>query len=252
VVRDTHPQKLMIVVQDDIKDDRLNNIKQHILKFIKKKPIYASMTTSDLTVYNCDNNTEIVVSSLKFNNIHEKETFIEAFIIFMQEQGEGDIADKIQLRHPPSNVPGTRYYQLPCSKTLVDGTASDVLSQLMTTSRTPSVVINNTFIIQNNVQNTNNTVNNIGTVITTQVEDGKSLKSFYKHIYNTKPSWYTEHKLVDFSIIVNAYQEYFEDYDTKTMVISRQLNKHLYKTSTRINKVVKKKLVSYDELKSSF
>jgi len=251
VVRDSHPQKLMIVVQNDIENNSLDSIKKHILEFIKKKPTHSRMTPSDLTVYNCDNNTEIVISSLKFDNIHEKELFIESFIIFMQEKGESEIANKIQIRHPPSSVPGTRFYQLPCSKTLVDDKTLDLVEQLLTTTGSkPSVVINNTYIIQNNVGNTSNVINNINNV--TASNDVKTLKSFYKHLYDTKPTWYIENEFVPFGDIESAYREFFNDYTTKVMSLSRSLNKKLFIKSTRINQITKKKLVSYKVLKTLF
>jgi hypothetical protein len=251
VVRDSHPQKLMIVVQDDIKDDSLNSIKQHILEFIKKKPTYSSMSTSDLTIYNCDNNTEIVVGSLKFKNIHEKEQFIESFIVFMQDRGESELANKIQLRHPPSNIPGTRYYQLPCSKTLIAGNSLNLTDQLITTNRSSPVIINNTFIIQNNVGNIN-TVNNINTIVTnSDATGGKTIKSFCKHIYTNKPTWYIENTYVSFDVIEIAYRAYFDDQNTSKSVISRQLKSKIFDVSTRVGRVVKKKLFTYNILKNS-
>jgi len=248
VVRDTHPQKLMIVVQDDIQEKKLNTIKQHIMEFISKKPTYSRMNKSDFMIYNCDNNTEIVVSSLKFKNIQEKEIFIEEFIIFMQECGQGEIANKIQIRRPPSNIPGTRYYELPCSKTLIEGTSRDIVTELITAPRTsPSVIINNTYIIQNNVGNVNNTINNINTPPVDE-STSKTIKSFCKYIILNKPQWYKENKQVNFDIIENAYREYFDDNETIKSVISRQLKGHLYNSGTRVNKTVKKKLLSYDML----
>jgi hypothetical protein len=85
-----------------------------------------------------------------------------------------------------------------------------------------------------------------------ELDGHKTLKTFYKHIYDTKPSWYLENKFVNFSQIVEAYREYFEDYDTKSMVISRQLNNVLYKKGKRTKQIVTKKLISFDELKLTF
>ena len=79
-----------------------------------------------------------------------------------------------------------------------------------------------------------------------------SIKNFYKHLYNTKPSWYSEDKLVDMEYIVIAYRIFFGDDSTRSTIISRKLKGGLYNIGFRINNVTKKKLVTYDVLKTLY
>jgi hypothetical protein len=252
VVRDSAPQKLMIVVQDDVAIDKVQNIKNLIIEFTKNNPMFENIAMSDLLVYNSDSNTEFVVSSITFENIQEKETFIESFIMFTQNNGEKDLARKIQLRHPPSNIPNTRYYELPCSKTCISDNDKGILDKLITPQTNTSVVINNTFIIQNG----NNNSVSCG-VVTTNINKSakttkKSIKTFCKYLYETKPEWYIEDTFVTINTIETAYRDYFNDYDTAKSMISRQLNGILFNRNMRTNGITKKKLVSFDILKNHF
>jgi len=81
---------------------------------------------------------------------------------------------------------------------------------------------------------------------------GKSLKTFYKHIYTTKPIWFTENERIKFQTIENAYREYFDDNITTSSIISRTLNGKLFKPINNAQRNPHKKLVSFDELKSLF
>lgn len=256
VVRDSHPQKLMIVITDEVEENRLPEIKAHILEYIKKTPAFSKTTTTDLKVYSNDNNTEFVVSSLMFKNMDEKEKFIESFIKFIRQKGAEDIAGKIQIRYPPCDeLTGARLYKIPSLKmALSSNTPTNLLDQMITTlpkSNGPIIINNNTFIINNNSNNTvNNSVTN--TIAVSDTESHRTLKSFYKHLYNTKPSWYKEDKFIDMSVIEEAYRTYFDDHVTSKSVISRQLNGNLFTASTRASKIVKKRLVTYDLLHTLF
>lgn len=80
----------------------------------------------------------------------------------------------------------------------------------------------------------------------------KTLKSFFKHIYESEPSWYTPGKMVKLSVIESAYREYFNDEKTKKSVISKRLKDKLYNFSTRTDNISKKRLVKYEALKKLF
>lgn len=259
VVRDSHPQKLMIVVNDDIKNEKLEEIKKHIVEFIKINPAFSKTTVKDLKVYNNDNNTEFVVSSMRLKNMSGKEEFIENFIRFMQKRGNSDLAQKIQIRTPPSEINGARFYKLPSSKVQIGAEGIDnILDHLISTSSQASnnITINCTIINSNSNNHNNNnlmstTTNNIssGSNNTVIASSTKTLKSFYQFICNNKPAWFKEGTLVDIKVIESAYREYFEDDKTTTSVLSRQLNGKLFTDGNRVNKVVKKKLVKYSDLK---
>jgi len=79
----------------------------------------------------------------------------------------------------------------------------------------------------------------------------KTIKSFCKHIYDTKPSWYLEGQYVDIDLIEDAYKTYF-DKDIAKSIISRNLKDILFTQTSRPGGVTMKKLVLYTELKKTF
>jgi len=262
VVRDEHPQKVMIVVAEDIKDDRINELKQHIIEFVRKNPVFADAAISDLKAYSNNNKTEFVISSIRLPNITAKERFIEAFIKFMYKKGQDAIADKIQIRMPePLELEGVRFYKLPTNKESLDNSnINNLLDQLISTvsiSQTP-VVINLNINSHNTINNSNS--NNMAlhnSRITYKNTDSstkskKTLKTFFKFICDTKPSWYLEGKLVELTIIENAYRDYFNDKSTSTAIISKNLKDKLYNYSTRTHNIARKQLVSFKTLQKFF
>jgi len=76
----------------------------------------------------------------------------------------------------------------------------------------------------------------------------KSLRDFYKYIYDTRPEWYIEKRKVDIDVIENAYRMYFDDHVTTKSIISRQLNGNIFNPAGNSKRTSKKIMVSYDEL----
>jgi hypothetical protein len=261
VVRDSHPQKLIISISDEIRDDRLQDIKKHLLEFTHKYPNYSHIKASDLKVYSNDNNTEFMMSGVKMEDLKEKDDFIESLVLFMQNKNN-EIANKIQLRPPLAmEGVGVRLYKIPDIKTLVEDTAQvDLLDQLITTTsnKYTTPVINNIYIninSNNNVNSNNsvvqNNIKNINNVNSKAIKAKKSIKTFYKHIYDTKPDWYKEGELVNFSIIEDVYRKYFNDNEISATMISRKLNGGLFIKGNRSSNTTKKRLMTYDVLLTS-
>lgn len=260
VVRDSHPQKLMIVLRENVQKDKLAKIQDNINEFVRNLPEFSESDLSHVKIFSNNNNTEFMISSIKLKNLQAKESFIEDFMIFMKMKGETEIADRIELRHPISTIKGVRFYDLPSVKTLIsqkdDNKHYDILDQLITTP-TPVVIQNvqniqnNTYII-NNINGSANTINN-GSIISKSSNPKKSKKtiaSFCKFIYDSKPDWYLENQYVSFDIIEDAYRQYFNDTTTGKSVISKNLNGYIFSKSTRSNNTTKKKLFAYDALKN--
>jgi len=246
VVRDNKPQKLMIIVNDDIHDDQLDAIKTSIVNYIKINSAFKNTTNNDIKCYSNNNSTEFVLTNLSMENIREKDKLIEKFMLYLEKHGNHDLASKIQLRPKPSHLDGARLYKLPTSKISLDSTYTNTVSQLITTaakSQAP-VIINNTYII-NNVNSNNVNSNNVNSTIknNTNVPEKKSLKTFKNYLRDNKPVWYVEGEMVDMILIENAYKTYFNDNSAKTSVISRQLNGLVFNDSKRCNGITKKKLM---------
>lgn len=260
VVRDEHAQKLMIVITDEIRDDRLENIKQQILEFIKSTPTFSGATISDLKVYADDKNTEFMVSSIRLQNLAEKEKFTEMFIRFMFEKGEADIASKIQVRPPmqKGEPVGARFYKIPTTKQAIGHNPYvGTVDQMMTTVTKTSVVnISNTYIFGNvNGNVTGAVAGNVSNSITTKIRkkaEKKTLESFYKHIYDDRPEWFKEGKLVDIDVITDAYQTFFNIENAVPAQVSRVLNGKIFSGGTRSNGSTKKKLITFSDLQKLY
>lgn len=250
VVRDAHPQKLMIVITDMQDASLVNEIKKNIMEFVENNTSFVDKATmNDLKVYNNENNAEFLLSNICMKNITEKDTYIEKFIKFMMQKGKPEIANKIQLRPPePLELEGARFYKLPTIKEPIGhNTAHNMLGQLLTTPATANV--KNSLIVQGNLTiniNSNNVNSNNTTV---KKSSAKTIKSFYQYLYDTRPSWYKEDKFVNIETIEDAYLAYFKDKTNRTS-ISRQLNGGLFTVSARSHGITKKKLASYDALQN--
>lgn len=252
VVRDLNHQKFNIIINDDLTDIKILKIKTIIVEFIKKNKAFSTFTADEIAIYKYDDKTEFLVYPVSLENISEKVKLIDQFIRYAKsknisnDQDITDICLKIEIYRPPCiEIEGARFHKLPSAKTRLPGKTLKLIDQLVSTSSKSSnqpVFIGNTFIIQNTLNN-NNTTNNSNDNI-------KTLKSFYKFIYDTKPEWYKENKQVDFSVIESAYRKYFNDDDTSNKVISRQLNNKIFTQGDSNKKRDSKKLlIKYIELK---
>lgn len=98
-----------------------------------------------------------------------------------------------------------------------------------------------------NVTSVNITVNNINTHKTDEPVFKKTIETFCRSIYDTRPKWYSENKMVDINIIADAYREYFGG-NKITSAISADLKSKLFNAGTRRNGATLKKLVPYEHL----
>lgn len=259
VVRDKHTQKLIFVMSGEMSDTNINQIRDSLIKFISSKSDKSGQKAHDLKVYNSNHTTEFMISNYSFENISAKQLFLEDFIRFMQSAGKDEIASKILITPPPCELVGARFYKLPTDKLILDGNkmkpiTDNILNHMITTSTSPVVMQQNINIVVNNT--INNTINGNVQINSTKIkksnEAKKTLKSFYKYIYDTKPAWYLSGKSVPVKIIEQAYRDYFDDNTTGWTSISRQLNGSLFTKTERSNNIVKKKLIQYEKLKDLY
>lgn len=256
VVRDTHPQRLLIRISEDIDNNKIATIKKHVIEFTKKYTEFSNTTIEHLKVYGNDNGTEILVSNIHFNNINERDEFIESFIKYMREDKHDTIADKIEVRPPLGNIRGTRMYKIGSQKIAKDSMVIiDSLDHLVT-QISPSGEAHLTFTGPVTIVNGGNNNLHIGDNITKiKTKNIRTIKSFCNYIYETKPSWFKEGKYIDMDIIENAYKEYFNEPKANSSSISKKLNGILFTDSERTGKHGKtktlKKLVTRAELKTA-
>lgn len=253
VVRDTHPQRLLITIAEDINSDKIEYIKKQIVEFINKHTEFSETNMSNLKVYGNDNHTEFLVSDIQFKNIAERDEFMESFIKYMKEFKRDAIADKIQVRPPLGTVKGTRLYKVGSQKTSKD--SSIIINSLdhLVTYTSPTgqthVTINGPVTIVNGGKNKIN----ISNAAVQQTTVKKTISTFCRHIYDTNPDWYKEGDYANFTDIEDAYRQYFEDDESKTFAISKMLNGVLFTKSQRKmengEQKVLKKLVKKEALK---
>lgn len=272
VVRDTHPQRLLITIKDNIQSlSKIQKIKQQIVSFIKKHKEFAKTSVDNLKVYGNEQSTEFLVGNIIFKNLQERDIFIERFIKYMKvEVKDHYTANKIELHPEPGDTEGTRFYQLgsqknPKDSTVINNSQDHLVTGISLPTQIPvSVTINNTLTIQNSgtINNTNNVGNNISNIVSTSTNSSntliaanapKTIKSFCLFLYNSKPDWYLEGEYVELDVIEQAYKEYFGEEDTTSSVIAKQLNGILYNNSRRKTHDGKsktlKKLVKREALK---
>jgi hypothetical protein len=275
VVMDNNPQRLVFVIKYNMTDAHINQLKTGILRYIKSNSTY-NATHSDVKVFRDteENRTkvEIIVKTVIFDSVYEKMKFVGGFKQFLASDAREEvmdaliIADKIDFYGPKAKGIEAQLYKTPSLKSQVvrvpgDDNPDKIFDLMMT-----PIVINNTFVVNGNIQNT---VNNIAgdyiargaTVNKTTIKKQKvvieknkkkTIKDFYKYIYNTKPEWYVENGKVEWSTIEEAYRSYFNDQQTPRQTISQKLNGYLFTASGRSNSgMTCKRLFSYDDLKKN-
>lgn len=254
--------------------EKIKYIKHQIVEFTKKYKQFAETSIENLKVYGNDNCTEFLVGNIQFKNIHERDVFVESFIKYMREYKKDKIADKIELRPPLGDIEGTRLYRLSSQKTPKESTvvvnSLDHLVTSVTASGQPHLTFTGPVTINGDVHINSTLVNNgtigsaIGTALGTTVNKTtlksktkikKTISTFCRHLYDSKPDWFKEGKFVELEHIENAYKEYFGNEDASSSVISKQLKNVVYTDSTRktMNGKSKtyKKLVKRELLKNA-
>jgi len=253
VARDSCPQKLIIVLTDE-ENVRLETMKICITDFLKNHPKVSS-TPEDIVIYRNGPNIEFLINSAFLDNIADKERFIDNFVQFLRKKGETQMANKIQIKPPVGELMDTRLYLLPSTRNQIGGPVlTDSLNQLITSAvknGVSSVSININNYVQN-VDNSNTMIDN-SVNITNVTSDKKTIKTFCKHIYDTKPAWYKPGEFVDVKHIENSYKEYFPDEkDIYPPSISKLLKNKIFDTGKRVKGTTMKRLLPYVTLKTKF
>lgn len=251
VIRDQHPQKLVIVV-DEPDYERLKNVEKNLTEFIKQNKCVSHDADPDIRILGNKNKTEFLVTNVIFNNLMEKTVFTEKFVCYMSKK-EKEISEKIQLQPEASGVPGIKYYDVPTNKiNRRDGRINDDLTLLISKYPTSNIVLNVTYNINNSINNTGNGTIKNKTIAKVIINSGpptkKDIRAFYTYLYNTKPDWYKEDMYVDFKHIEKFYKMFFPGKSYNSSQISKQLNQ-IFLNSKRSKGTTYKMLVSFDKLK---
>jgi len=86
VVRDLHPQKLNIIINDDLSDIKIAKIKNKLVEFIKKNKQFSTFTAAEIAIYKYDEKTEFLICPVSLENISEKVKMIDQFIRFVKSK----------------------------------------------------------------------------------------------------------------------------------------------------------------------
>lgn len=250
VVRDAHPQKLLIVFNSLLTESQISTVKNYIVPFIQRNPAFEKFKSSDITVFTIDSKTEFFIKSLTLENIIEKDKMTESFLKVLYKSNNKELMDLIQLiqlRQPICpDLEGARFYRLPGDKVAIGNPKINISEYLI--SILPSKLPSQQILLTINVNNNNNNISNVGVPLA----DKRTLKSFFKHIYDTKPDWYVENGKISIKTIENYYREYFDDYAIIAPMISRILNGKLFNTISKAQRTHLKQLVSYNDLKQLY
>lgn len=271
VVMDNNPQRLVFVIKYNMTDKHIDQLKRSILRYIKSNSTYDA-TLSDVKVFrDMDVNrtkVEIIVNTVIFNSVYEKMKFVSGFKQFLASDAREEVmdalivADKIDFYGPKAKGIDAQLYKTPSLKSQVARSPGDDKPEKIFDLMMTPVIINN-IVVSGDV---NTTVNHISgdyiagnaTVNKTTVNKQtvvvknkkKTLKDFYKYIYDTKPEWYIESGKVEWSTIEDEYRTYFNDQNTPRQTISQKLNGSLFTAGGRSTSgTTQKRLVSYADLK---
>lgn len=272
VIRDNFPQKLIIVVKD-LETSQVPIFKDIVISFLKKHGMALNFDKDNYMIYNDgnaeDRRTHFIFRNICLKNDDERRNIIKRLSVFMEEKKYKYLAEKIQNDPPPYLIYGAKMYSLPSnmnpvgiSKQTLEETLKFMLN-VANQSDAKLVNFNVNYVVQNitNNNNSNNinsgntntgptTITNNTTIIDNSGES-KTIKKFFKHIYESRPKWYKEGQLVSMSVIEKAYNDYFGGVTPKN-IISRNLNQKMFLTSERTSKTVNKRLVYFNELRKYF
>lgn len=276
VVRDENPQRLVIVINQNMSDDQIIRLRHILISYIIEENI-CEVSPSDIKFFRDVNGSvtsvEIIVNTVIFNSVYEKIKFVDDFkrYIIRNDQTMQDMAlvvDKIDSSLPKAIGIKGGLLKAPFLKTpVIMQKGDDKPDKIYESMATPIVI--NTYITNNNasnggVININNGVNinkvnntykntskNTTKIVQKKTREKRTITTFCKYLYDTKPEWYLEGKFVPLSEITDEYQMYFDDYDTIPAVISRKLAGILFEQKDARTKDghAKKKLYSFEELK---
>lgn len=280
VIRDNSPQKLVVVIKDNLTDQKISDVKKFINDFARKIGGYEAINPVDIRTYHDSvqgtRNTEITVNSIIFNSIVEKDGFLDQFKQFLinnKSDTAREMASKLDMRLPLANgLVNARLCKIPIGNTKTSNTNAneglDMIPSKLVSIVNPIEIHNNaiTVVVNGDIYTGNNNnvnrgvINNVNkkkTIIQTgnkKKSKVKTLKGFCQWLYDTQPEWYMEEDYVQLSIIMDSYTEYMEKTIPESMVaqISKQMNGIIYKGSKRVDSVNYKKLVSYDDLKEYY
>lgn len=280
VIRDNFPQKLIIVVNDII-EKNIQLFKELIMAFFKKYIKINKFAKDDCMIYkdNTDKTTKFIFKNIPLKNDNDRRSILRHLKTFIIDKKYINLANKIEFEPPPFLIDGAKLYTLPTNMVPV-GIAPQKIEEslkyminIANSTDAKYVNFNVSYFIQNITNNSNNinsgnfinnditindncsnndlSYNDLNNNDNDDLNDRKTLKKFFKYIYDNKPKWFKEGQLINMSIIEKEYNNYFGGI-TPRNIISRNLNQKLFTNGERTNKSVNKRLVSFNELKALF
>lgn len=266
VIMDANPQKLVFIIRHNMKNEHISQLKSILLDYIQNGGTY-NVLPSDIKIFRDGDGTstsvEIIVKTVVFNRLEEKITFVEKFKDYLTEHEDitkeiVDVANKIDYRLPKAHgLNNAKLLKAPYLKLPVISNSGDDKPEKIFDKMATNIVINQTFIMNGDINNGGMINKNNGsviiknkTIVQKKRKEVKDYNSFCKYVFDNKPDWYRENQMVAVEIIYNEYQKYSGDYEVRDAVVSRNLGGKMFAKGEggRDNGKRAKRLYTYEKM----
>jgi len=207
VVPNDSKQKI-IILGDVSLADNIERIKTYIVSFMISEGI-DEFTDNDIVCYKGKDSIEIIINDYYVENQMEHDEIVKKLLhyIFQQEKNT-KIVQKINTLSY-SEFDGVKMVSMPSDKQLL---ATKYIEPLLTMISNVNQCSGFRSQINLNVTNiiTDNSVHN-HTIIHESANNTENVYSFIKYIRDNKPEWYLEDEWVKKDIIINQYNDLYDD-----------------------------------------
>jgi hypothetical protein len=229
-------QKIVMLCDSSL-EDKIEPIKTHIVQFMINEGI-TQFTDNDIVCYKGKDALEIIINDYYVDSQEEHDKIVQKLLKYITQQEKSSNIERYIATGTYSEFDGVKMIPMPSEKELF---ATNYIEPLLTMISNVqecngfknqihlNVTINNNNV-DNSVDNSINTTNNT-TIHESQESNENNLYDFIKHIREDRPDWYKESKWIKKDIILEKYNEIYENISKRAM--SMMFKDILYKHEKR-------------------
>jgi len=259
VVRDNEPQKIIIVNDSDI-DGMTEKIQEYIVQYMRSHEFKVKKKDIRCLKNKQNGKIEIIITKFYVNNYQERELFVKGLKEYIEDQEPetgDDIIEKMDKHVRRYGMKGSKSYDLPFQKTLLNGndypnTRFSELSKVLI-GRVENCTGLKIDSMRGHVTININIINGDQTIIndhsTTNIIVGEDIfKMVLQNIIEERPDWYNSRDYLNKHKVYKWFKPYFRDnigercfwMNMKAKVVHRE--KRIQKNGARERVVRLKKL----------
>jgi len=236
VVPNESKQKIVMLCDSSL-EDKIEPIKTHIVQFMINEGI-TQFTNKDIVCYKGKDALEIIINDYYVDSQEEHDKIVQKLLKYITQQEKSSNIERYIATGTYSEFDGVKMIPMPSEKELF---ATNYIEPLLTMISNVqecngfknqihlNITINNNNV-DNSVDNSINTTNNT-TIHESQESNENNLYDFIKHIREDRPDWYKESKWIKKDIILEKYNEKYENISKRAM--SMMFKDILYKHEKR-------------------